>query len=217
MAQERDVRALVELLADSPEPRFAVDLEGTIVHWNAAAAALFQVPAGRAVGQPCPAVLKGCGESGEAICTAACGVLREAGAGRSAAPLEMVVEVGQPPRRHWLRIHHLGLKNAAGQPLGVLHLVEDVQERRTRERVGERFLALTADRSAGHETAAHLTRREREVFRLLACGYTAREVAACLHISHATARTHTQRILAKLGTSSRIAALAKVIESQPPG
>lgn len=48
-----------------------------------------------------------------------------------------------------------------------------------------------------------LTEREAEVACLLASGMTDRQVAARLHISHSTARRHSEHILAKLGTTSR--------------
>lgn len=48
-----------------------------------------------------------------------------------------------------------------------------------------------------------LTRREREVCRLIACGYTNREVGERLRISIRTVETHRSHILDKLGLSSR--------------
>ncbi|MBI4491955.1 MAG: helix-turn-helix transcriptional regulator [Chloroflexi bacterium] len=213
MGKYESVRALASGLADSPEPTFVVALDGTIVAWNPAAAELFDVPAWQAIGQPCQAIIAGATAQGDAVCCAACVVLREAAAGRSAPATDLVATLGRPARRRWLRVHVVGLKDAEGQPQGVLHLVEDVHERRTRERVGERFLALTANHGNGAgNVEVLLTRRERDVFRLLAGGQTAREVAACLGIQHATARTHIQRILAKLGAHNRVAALSRVLE-----
>lgn len=53
-----------------------------------------------------------------------------------------------------------------------------------------------------------LTRRETEVASLLAEGLSDRTIAACLSIAHATARRHTERVLRKLGVSSRAAVAA---------
>lgn len=50
---------------------------------------------------------------------------------------------------------------------------------------------------------AGLTRREREIARLVAEGLTNREIAARLVISHRTADAHVEHILAKLGFRSR--------------
>jgi DNA-binding NarL/FixJ family response regulator len=53
-----------------------------------------------------------------------------------------------------------------------------------------------------------LTRREREVLRLLADGLDQKSIAARLVISRATVATHIQRILRKLGVHSRAQAVA---------
>lgn len=51
---------------------------------------------------------------------------------------------------------------------------------------------------------APLTRREREVAELVARGLTNREISQALVISQRTAETHVERILIKLGLSSRV-------------
>ena len=50
---------------------------------------------------------------------------------------------------------------------------------------------------------ATLSRREREVLRLLADRFTDREIAAALCISYRTATTHVANIFNKLGVNSR--------------
>jgi predicted ATPase/DNA-binding CsgD family transcriptional regulator len=69
--------------------------------------------------------------------------------------------------------------------------------------------------------AAGLTRREREVLRLLADGRSDREIAADLFISPKTVGLHVSHLMAKLGVTSRAAAVAHVhrhgfIETLPP-
>jgi predicted ATPase/DNA-binding CsgD family transcriptional regulator len=60
--------------------------------------------------------------------------------------------------------------------------------------------------------AAGLTRREREVLRLLAAGATDREIAAALFVSRYTAMTHVRHVLGKLGVHSRKAAAAWAVD-----
>jgi DNA-binding CsgD family transcriptional regulator/Tfp pilus assembly protein PilF len=60
-------------------------------------------------------------------------------------------------------------------------------------------------------SGAVLTRREREVLKLLVEGQTDREIAAALSISPRTVETHVARILTKLGLHSRTAAVAHAV------
>jgi len=48
-----------------------------------------------------------------------------------------------------------------------------------------------------------LTEREREVLTLVARGLSNAEIGSTIHVSHATAKTHVGRILAKLGARDR--------------
>jgi DNA-binding NarL/FixJ family response regulator len=74
-------------------------------------------------------------------------------------------------------------------------------------------------RSADESAPARLTRREQQVLDCLADGAGRSEVAARLHISANTLRTHLQNIMAKLGVHSTLEAIAIVrSRSQPhPG
>jgi DNA-binding NarL/FixJ family response regulator len=58
-----------------------------------------------------------------------------------------------------------------------------------------------------------LTDRELEVFTLIARGSTNDEIAAMLVVSQATVKTHVNRILAKLGLTSRVQAVVLGYES----
>ncbi len=64
-------------------------------------------------------------------------------------------------------------------------------------------------RDRTHPALAHrgLTPRERELLGLLRTSMTAAELAASLHLSVATVKTHLQSIYRKLGVSTRRAAL----------
>jgi DNA-binding NarL/FixJ family response regulator len=83
--------------------------------------------------------------------------------------------------------------------LGVL-LADLIQRRREEDAILERLAALTS--------------RERQVAALLAAGLNRDAVAAELVISPETARTHIQRVLAKLGVHSQLEAAAVIASSE---
>jgi DNA-binding NarL/FixJ family response regulator len=57
--------------------------------------------------------------------------------------------------------------------------------------------------SVGDPDLERLTRREREVMRLIARGYSYKEIAARLFVSVKTVETHVSAVLRKLQLSSR--------------
>jgi DNA-binding CsgD family transcriptional regulator len=87
-------------------------------------------------------------------------------------------------------------------------------------RVIERYVELdgAAGRSCPTPMAeavarAGLTDREREVLVALAAGWSNTELAAELHLSEATVKTHVSSVLAKLGLRSRVQAVIAAYES----
>lgn len=90
----------------------------------------------------------------------------------------------------------------------------------------ELMMAASGDR-VDRESAAQLVRsvspREREVLQHIAAGLTDREIAAKLHISYDTVRTHVRNTLRKLGVNDRMAAVlfgmrhGLLDDDRPPG
>ncbi|MGC9400040.1 MAG: LuxR C-terminal-related transcriptional regulator [Anaerolineae bacterium] len=62
---------------------------------------------------------------------------------------------------------------------------------------------------------AHLTRREREVLRLLVKGYSNQEIANTQNVTEKTIEYHMTNILCKLGVNSRLEAVVWVHENIP--
>jgi DNA-binding CsgD family transcriptional regulator len=60
-----------------------------------------------------------------------------------------------------------------------------------------------------------LTSREREVARMVADGFTNKEIASVLEISSWTVSTHLRRIFGKLDVGTRAAMVARLVQSPP--
>jgi DNA-binding NarL/FixJ family response regulator len=71
-----------------------------------------------------------------------------------------------------------------------------------------------ADRASPRETSSdeEITSREREVLRLLAAGYSNREIGKALYVAEGTVKNHVSKILAKLGVRDRTRAVLKAVE-----
>ena len=81
---------------------------------------------------------------------------------------------------------------------GVLRGLESVRDgRRPRDRADE-----------------PLTHREREVVRMMAGGYSNREIGSALGVAERTVKNHVSSILAKLGVRDRTRAVLKALEKQ---
>ncbi|MBB5874294.1 DNA-binding NarL/FixJ family response regulator [Allocatelliglobosispora scoriae] len=74
-------------------------------------------------------------------------------------------------------------------------------------RLVARFAGRGDDAAAIHRDLSALTPRELEVLRLLAQGLSNAELAAHLHLSEATVKTHVAHILGKLGLRDRVQAV----------
>jgi DNA-binding NarL/FixJ family response regulator len=77
-------------------------------------------------------------------------------------------------------------------------------------------------RGGAFDEEKRLTKREREILGLFAEGLGTDAISSRLGISRVTVRNHSQRILAKLGVHSRLAAVARgrrdgMLDSPNPG
>lgn len=74
-------------------------------------------------------------------------------------------------------------------------------------RVLATYRRVSAARPAGPDGTDQLTSRELDVLRHVGAGATNAEVAAALHVSEATVKSHLGRVLTKLGLRDRAAAI----------
>ena len=87
------------------------------------------------------------------------------------------------------------MRDPSGEPSYFISIIEDITERKHKE------LLLDS-----------LTPREIEVLRLLARGYTNREIAESMKFSVGTAKINVQHIINKLGVSDRTQAAVLAVE-----
>ncbi len=74
------------------------------------------------------------------------------------------------------------------------------------------LLTLRRERAERSRRMSSLTPREREVLSLMAEGMDNREVAARLHVSYATVRSHVRHLLGKLGARSKLEAVVRAAD-----
>lgn len=80
-------------------------------------------------------------------------------------------------------------------------------------RLIEAFVAARPREVRGAERLAGLSEREREVLLLLARGLSNREIAAEVHLSEATVKSHVAGVLGKLGVRDRVQAVIVAYET----
>jgi DNA-binding NarL/FixJ family response regulator len=80
-------------------------------------------------------------------------------------------------------------------------------------RLVERFASRSDQAANLHRDLSMLTPRELDVIRLLAKGLSNAELAATLHLSETTVKTHVTRILSKLDLRDRAQAIIVAYET----
>jgi DNA-binding NarL/FixJ family response regulator len=82
---------------------------------------------------------------------------------------------------------------------------------RAEQAIAERRVATPAAATPSSD-AGEITVREREVLRLLAAGYSNREIGRALFVAEGTVKNHVSNILYKLGVRDRTRAVLKALE-----
>jgi len=188
------------LIFATGEPAYAVDADGTIVAWNAAASRAFGYRSPQAVGRKCWDLLQGQDAFGNQYCSERC-PLREMALQRKAVNRCRLTFRTANEQRQRFTVTTLVLCEARDATL--IHLCRKEPARVCEDATPEG--ALKPDRGPGH---AVLTPRERQVLDHLSAGRTTREIATLLSISVPTVRSHVERILHKLHAHSRLEAVA---------
>jgi PAS domain S-box-containing protein len=192
-------------LAGAGDGAFIIGDDGIIRTWNRAAESLLGFAAREVVGRPCCDVFGGYNTEGNRLCSPTCQVMTQTRMKEPVQHFDMRTRT-KGGRPIWLNTSVLTAAGARGEAL-TIHLFRDVT-------AAKELLTLVHERLAqapgagAPEPGAELSRREREVLRLMTQGLNTAAIAERLHLSRATVRNHAQGIFSKLGVHSRLEAVA---------
>ncbi len=196
------------LLTSSADGVFAVNPEGKIVLWNRAAEKTLGYSAKEVLGRPCRDVFVGRDAAGNRLCYQGCQVMTLVQRGELVRHFDMATrtKAGQPI---WINVSTVVVPGGRKSRQTVVHFFRDVTVSHELEAlVRERLAESRPASSRGDTSPGALTRREREILRLMAEGANTKLIAGKLRISPATVRNPVQNILGKLGVHSRLEAVA---------
>ena len=208
----RSVRdsALFRLLERTGDAAFTVDQEGVIRSWNKAAERLFGYAAADIVGHPCADALRGTDAVGARVCSADCDVRECVLHGSCIADFDMAVHRGDETL--WVNVSTLVWEDERTGRALIVHLARDTSVAKAREALirsaetlGRQLIQLGAPTT--DPPIGALTRQQTRVLRLLAEGRSSAEIAAHLHISPRTLRTHIHHINRRLHARGRLEAV----------
>ena len=205
---------LVSVFSRTADGMVAIDNDGCIIGWNAAAEGLLGYPARDVLGRACNEVLNFDDRCGNAVCDADCalhGVPR--GEGSWVVPTREVLARTESGRRLWLSLTTVLVPPSADERCSRIHLMREVGVTPELEMAILERLAQPKRGEVDSSVSDQLTLREREVLRLLAEGLGTHEIAERLFVSSTTARNHVQHILNKLDVHSRLEAVALALRN----
>jgi PAS domain S-box-containing protein len=205
---------LISVLSRTGDGMVAIDTDGCILGWNAAAQGLFGYPAQDVIGRACNEVLDFEDRCGNAVCDAQCalhGVPRIEGSW--VVPTREVLARTEAGRRLWLSVTTVLVPSAPDERCSRIHLMREVGVTPELELAILERLAQPKRGEVDASVIDQLTLREREVLRLLAEGLGTQELAERLFVSSTTARNHVQHILNKLDVHSRLEAVALALRN----
>ncbi len=213
-AEPQEASYLISVLSHTADGMVAIDSDGCILGWNAAAEGLFGYPAQDVIGRACNEVLDFEDRCGNTVCDAECSLHGAPhGDGSWVVPTREVLARTDSGRRLWLSLTTVLVPPAADERCCRIHLMrqagvtpeleEALIERLTQPKRGEVDVSVIDQ----------LTLREREVLRLMAEGLGTQEIADQLFVSSTTARNHVQHILKKLNCHTRLEAVALALRN----
>jgi DNA-binding NarL/FixJ family response regulator len=159
------------------------------------------------------------------ICSKNCQVMNLIQRGEMVENYDMLThsKAGDPV---WINVSIVAIPSRRKEFNTVVHIFRDITRRKRSEELIQEFIsAIKIDNQAEqnspsakvnpleHKSKPSLTRRERQVLRLLAEGSSTSAISKELYISWATVRKHIQNILTKLGLHTKLEAVTYAIKN----
>lgn len=196
-----------------------IDFKGRILYANRSAVETLDLPEMEIVGRYCHEIYEGWDLNGNRLCSKACPVMTMIKRNELAKNFDIQI-LTCTGKKVWLNVTTLlELKPTGQKGSNIILIFRPTLSPRAIEQLLQRILpALINKGSFDTPQKPHnlslfaekfsLTSREVDVFTFLIRGLVAKEIAAMLGISPATARFHIQRILKKLRVHSKREAIA---------
>lgn len=218
---------ILDLIPNTADGVVAVDREQRIILWNEAAEALLGFTADEVLGKLCCEVFGGRDDSGHVVCRRGCPGMGMA-LRQELSPTHDLLVRTKAGREVWLSLSSVVVPARRRVQCVLVHLFRDVTRQKELERSVQQLLSSVAKLSLSRGTdpqslgangatspvsvppsppSVDLSRREREVLRLLASGASAKAIATTLFVSLPTVRNHIHSIRAKLGVHSQLQAV----------
>ncbi len=204
------VSILYRLFSHTQDAIFAIDDTRHIVFHNSAFSRIFQRPAAQISGRLCHEVLCGRTLNDQRFCDSSCRVARDMVRGQAVENFDLVVS--KPDKQLlWLSIGGCALPQPV-ENAAAIFVLRPVSAFQAISGFAGSSSILQGPNSP--EKKLSLTRRERQILKLLTDGLGTEAIACALFISQVTVRRHLQNLYAKLGVHSRSAAVSFAFRNQ---
>lgn len=196
---------LHQLFSRTPDAVFAIDATRRIIFHNPAFSRILQCPATQISGHKCHEVLCGRALDGQRLCDSDCRIARDAVCGRAAENFDLVIS--KPDKQLvWLSVGACVPPQPVDHAVAIFILRPVSAIQAVSGFAGSSSIPLKEPNSP--ERAIELTRRERQILKLLTDGLGTEVIARALHISQMTVRRHVQNLFSRLSVHSRSEAVS---------
>ncbi len=196
-------------------PVWVSSAERRISYINDEALELLGVEIGDCFGRPCYEVIGATDESHRRFCSESCRLRRLAESHGKLKPTQLQLR-SSDGKTHWIQLVVIPIEDSINGGTSLVHYAINEDHLHAIKS----YLVTITKRTHREQTEGEpsryfqLTKREREILKLLTEDETLWSIAHKLNVSYSTVRNHAQHILAKLGVHSIIEAVAYYLVAQ---